>query len=378
MHQIKFYPVGNGDTCQIILINERRILLDYRHLKSSEDLASGLFNLKQALTDELKKAQRNYFDVVAFTHADDDHIANSSEFFELMHSPAYQGNGRIKIRELWVPAAMILETTTREGQGAEFVTWRREARHRLREGKGIRIFSKPEMLKQWLEGEGLTLESRAHLIEDAGTVVPTFSLAVDEVEFFCHSPFVKHVDEGDDLRNDASLIFQVRFETGGTRFDYLAIGDSTHEVLSDIVEITKWHGNDDRLNWNLYNIPHHCSYLALGPEKGDLETIPVPLVIEWLMHGQPDAYMISSSDPIGNSTEDYERTQPPHVQAKKAYLRYFQEVGGRKFLVTMEHPNTRRPSPIVFEITPLGGKLVTAPAAAAAAAIVSAPAPRAG
>ena len=121
MHKITFYPVGNGDTSQIVLDNGKRILFDYRHLKKTENGEGPEIDLKGRLKDELKRAERSSFDVVAFTHGDKDHIENSTEFFELRHAPKYQGNGRIKIEELWVPAAMILETATNDQQSDEFV-----------------------------------------------------------------------------------------------------------------------------------------------------------------------------------------------------------------------------------------------------------------
>lgn len=140
MHQIIFYPVGNGDSSQIILENGKRILFDYRHLKKAEGVESPEIDLKTRLKKELDDAKRDYFDVVAFTHSDSDHIENSTEFFELWYAQKYQGGGRIKINELWVPAAMILETATNGQQSNEFVIWRQEARHRLKKGKGIRVF----------------------------------------------------------------------------------------------------------------------------------------------------------------------------------------------------------------------------------------------
>lgn len=377
MHKIIFYPVNNGDTSQIILDNGKRFLFDYRHQKKSEEEGSKDFNLKKHLKDELDKEKRNYIDVVAFTHGDKDHICNSTEFFELLYATKYQGNGRIKINELWVPAAMILETATNDEQSDEFVIWRQEARYRLKEGKGIRVFSKPEKLKQWLEENGLTVEDRRNLITDAGQVVPGFTLDVDQVEFFCHSPFIKHVDEGDDLRNEAALIFQVRFEVNSTRFNYLAVGDSKHEVLDDIVNITEYHGNQDRLDWNLFNIPHHCSYLALGPDKGEKETIPIKNIEKLLRQGQKNAYIVSSSNPIRNDKDAYSQTQPPHIQAKNAYVKYLQEAGGRKFLVTMEEPSEAKPQPIVFEISADGGKLALTKSVGIAS-IITSPAPRAG
>ena len=128
-HRIVFYPVGTGDTSQIILNNGKRILMEYRHQKKPEDGACPEIKLKARLKQELKDAGRDSIDVVAFTHGDKDHIENSTEFFELQHAARYQGDGRIKIDTLWVPAAMVLETATNEEQSSEFVIWRQEARH---------------------------------------------------------------------------------------------------------------------------------------------------------------------------------------------------------------------------------------------------------
>ena len=376
-HRIVFYPVGTGDTSQIILNNGKRILMDYRHQKKTEDGACPEINLKARLKQELKDAGRDSIDVVAFTHGDKDHIENSTEFFELQHAARYQGDGRIKIDTLWVPAAMVLETATNEEQSSEFVIWRQEARHRLKEGKGIRVFSKPEKLKDWLEENGLTLESRRDFITDAGQIAPDFDLCTDGVEFFCHSPFIKHVDEGDDLRNDASLIFNVRFHENGNNYDYLAIGDSTWSVLEDIVATTKAHGNMDRLSWDLYNIPHHCSYKALSGEKGALETTPEAGAKEILLAGKEGGYLVCSSAPILDTSEGLEQSLPPHIQAKKCYERYLKKVAGAKFLVTMEEPNATKPEPLEFKIDHQGLSLSRA-AISAVGIIISKPAPRAG
>jgi hypothetical protein len=355
MHKVTFYPVGNGDTSQIVLKNKKRLLFDYCHRKKGEDPKDPLIDLKKRLTEEMKVAGRDYFDVVAFTHGDDDHICGSTDFFELLHAEKYQGKDRIKIRELWVPAAMVLEPATQEEKSDEVILWRQEARHRLKQNKGIRVFSKPESLKDWLEANGMTVESRRHLIVDAGQLVPGFALNADEVEFFVHSPFIKHMEGGPDiLRNDCTLIFQVRFEVNGTRTDYFAVGDADYEVFEDIVSITKYHKRDDRLDWHLFNIAHHCSYRALAPEKGEKETIPTPKVKELLKHGKPDAYLVSSSNPISDDAEAYKQDQPPHIQARKAYERSLAEVDGRKLLVTMEEPNGFHPEPIEFEITEKG------------------------
>lgn len=381
LHKIVFYPVGNGDTTQIILSKGRRILFDFCHrLKAEEDDAPEIDLCKQ-LRGDLKAAARNYFDVVAFTHADLDHIQGSTEFFELQHAEKYQGNDRIKINQLWVPAAMLLEQATQDEQSDEFVILRQEARYRLLEGKDILVFSRPQTLLDWLipklKERGLTADARDHLFVDAGNLVDGFSLNKDGAEFFCHSPFIKHCDEGDIIRNEAALVFNVRLEADGAKYDYLEVGDATWDALEDIVIATRNHKNEDRLVWDLFNIPHHCSYLALSDEKGEMETIPKPLIKYLLEMGKSDAYIVSCSRPVPDSKDAYDQNQPPHIQARKAYENYLKQVGGRKFLVTMEEPNATKPEPITFEVSQ-GGVTWKRSISVGAPAIIASRPPRAG
>lgn len=381
-HKIKTYPVANGDSTQIILANGRRVLLDFCHRGNADDEDTPEIDLKSELKKELKEAKRDYFDVVAFTHADLDHIQGSTDFFELEYAEKYQGDGRIKMRELWLPAAMLLEKTDQEHMQDEFVLLRQEGRHRLLEGKGIRVFSQPQELMDWLEPKlkerGESASARDHLFVDAGTIVPTFSLATDRVEFFTHSPFIEHCEDGDDIiRNVASLVFNVRFDADGFTYDYLHFGDSDWEAIEKIVDITRYHKRDHRLAWDLFNIPHHCSYKCLSDEKGDEETVPKPNVKWLLQQGKSGAYIVSSSKPIPDISSAYDEKQPPHIQARKCYERYLAEVGGRKFLVTMEEPNASKPEPLVFEVT-IGGVSWSRAASFGAATILSSKPPRAG
>lgn len=381
VHQVIFYPVGNGDTTQIILSKGRRVLFDFCHRDKAEDADTPEIDLKARLKEDLKAANRDYFDVVAFTHADLDHIQGSTELFELQHAKKYQGDGRIKIRELWVPAAMLLEEADNDHQTEEYVLLRQEARHRLLEGKDILVFSKPQALADWLEpllkARGESASARDHLFIDAGTIVPGFTQAKDGAEFFCHSPFIKHCDDGDIIRNSAALVFNVRFNADGSTYDYLEIGDAEYGNLEDIVSTTRYHKNEDRLAWDLFNIPHHCSYRALNEDKGKDETVPTPLVKDLLLMGKSDAYIVSCSKPIPDVKDSYEQVQPPHIQARKAYERYLKEIGGRKFLVTMEEPNANKPEPIIFEIGN-GGVTWKRSATIGAPAILASRPPRAG
>ena len=369
MHQVRFYPVGNGDCSQIVLANKKRLLFDYCHRRKAEDEDDPRIDLKAVLSEELAAAGRKGFEVVGLTHLDDDHIANSTEFFHLKHAKKYQGAGRKTIDELWVPAAAILE----KGLSGEAAVWRSEARHRLRKGEGIRVFSKPSKLKDWLESEGLSLEEREHLITDAGQLVPGFDRGVDGVEFFVHSPFAKHGDGETVLRNESAIILHATFEVVCRKTRYLMVGDSTWEILEEIVDITRGKDRDERLQWDIYNVPHHCSYLALGPDKGKDRTEPVANV-RWLLEQcQSGGIVVSSSDPI--PSED--TNDPPHRQAAATYRKAIADNNGGKFVVTMEYLSKNKPKIIEIEIGARGATVKTLSAVGVSAVTSSTP-PRAG
>lgn len=374
---LTFYPVGNGDSSLIKLQNGRWILMDYRHQAQGEDATTPIIDLSKRLREELDGAQRNDFDVVAFTHGDEDHVGGSTDFFYLEHSAKHQSRQRAKIKTLWVPAAMILDKGADATECEECELWRKEARYRLKNNGGVRVFSRPRELEAWLKTVGLTLDSRRHLITDAGQCAPDFNLAADGVEFFCHSPFVKHCNGGDLLRNESGLVFNVRFEVSGRRIQYFAIGDADYTVLEDIVAITEVHGNEDRLDWHLYKAPHHCSYKALSGEKGLRETTPTEGVATLLKRGQTGCYIVASCNPIDEDKAAEEQALPPHVQAKRCYTTYLGINRGRRVLVTLEEPNRSAPEPIIFEITALGLQLLGKARSGAATLVTTSP-PRAG
>ena len=95
-HEVVFYPVGNGDSVQIILAQGRRVLFDFCHRDKGEDANAPEIDLKARLREELRAVGRDDFDVVAFTHADNDHIQGSTTFFELGYAECYQGGDRVK------------------------------------------------------------------------------------------------------------------------------------------------------------------------------------------------------------------------------------------------------------------------------------------
>lgn len=271
------------------------------------------------------------------------------------------------------PAAAILEDGCEDS--ARIV--RQEARHRLREGKGIRVFSRPKKLADWLAKQGLSLDSRAHLITDAGQSAPGFSkYGTEQVEFFIHSPFGwRQDDNGIVDRNQDSIVFQATFLESGRETYALFMSDIDADSIDQIVKTTKRHGNDDHLLWDIFKIPHHCSYTAIGWVKGEDETEPTEQV-EWLCEtqGRERHIMVSTSKPIPfkGTVEDAD-IQPPHRQAGNYYKGVARRADGT-FKVTMETPSTSRPKPLSIEVTSRGAQLLTVSAVAGAASIISTPA----
>ena len=368
--RITVFPLGNADTSRLDLRDGRKVLIDYADMLDRNDPSDRRIDLPAELRTDLRAARRDHFDVACFTHLDGDHVQGADSFFWFEHADKYQGPGRIKIAELWVPASAITEVGT---DGAARVI-RQEAKFRLKKGSGVRVFSRPDALKAWLEQNGLTLESRRHLITDAGQLVPGFTLDGPEaVEFFIHSPFGfrRNQREVED-RNQDSVVFQVTFREGVRDTRALFMADLAWQGLKDIIQITRVHRRDSRLHWDMAKLAHHCSYTALSEEKGKDITEPDP-DIRWLHEeaGQRRSVMVSTSKPIAARGSDEDNDpQPPHRQAAN-YYKGVQEHRDGDFVVTMERPLCD-PKPIVIEVTG-GGAVLRSTVMLPAAAIATTP-----
>ena len=377
MPKLTFYPLYNADTCLIEPAYGRLVLFDYANMQNPDDETDRSADLPKLLWDALRQNRSDTFRVLAITHLDDDHTRGAEDFFYLDHAAKYQDGERAKIETLWVPSGVITETRTGLTESAKAL--QAEARYRLKKGYGIRVFSRPIALSDWLAANGLTLESRAHFITDAGQLAPEFSIYADGLEFFVHSPFAWRQNETEVVdRNRHSLVMQATFNVSGTLTRAILGSDAAHEALTDMVKTTKRHHREERLIWDLFKLPHHCSYLTIGPDRGDDMTEPVEEVA-WLFEtqGQRGCYVVSPSCPIPLAGSDaYKSVQPPHRQAANYYKKVVKAKDG-EFRVTMEYPRVDTPRPIEIEITYLGARLKKLQPIGAAA-ITATSAPRAG
>lgn len=355
MPKITFYPVGNADTFVIDLAGGEKFVFDYANRRTGED-----GDKRCDLPAELRKdlGDRAYYDVAVFTHLDTDHTDGMTDFFYLEHDPKFQGKTsdgkkRIKMETMWVPAAVLTEEL--KDKEKESYDIQNEAWHRLENKNGIRVFSRPESLRTAIEKRKIKFDDVKHLIIDAGRTVEDYTQAKHGVEFWVHSPHASRQNE-DELvdRNDHAIVLLATFKVGGVETKVQLFADVTHEVIADIVNVTKKHKNEVRLEWHVFKVAHHCSYLSLAPEKGKTKTKPVDEVA-WLFEeqGQAKSIVVSTSDPIPSG----DTTQPPHRQAAKYYEDVATDLKGQ-FKVSMEHPKKSDPNPLVIEISAAGAKVV--------------------
>lgn len=362
------YPLGNADCCLVETDQKKLFAFDFADMHNPNDAADKRMPLAANFKSDIGWPNRKEIDVLAITHGDNDHVQGIPNTFWLQHAQCYQGDDRVKFNELWVPAALIVE----EGAQDDTRIVRAEARHRFLNKSGIRVFSRPEHLKDWLEARGKNLDDYRDVITDAGQLVPGVRLDLDGIEFFVHSPFAERTGDGLLDRNDNCLVMQATIRGGGRDTRFIITADSIAYNWSRIVNITRAHQNEHRLAWDILSIPHHCSYLSMAETKGDYKTEPTE-EFKWLLEqGTRRSVMFSTSWEIPTATEP----QPPHVETYRRY-KDTKDTLDAELVVTMEHPSKSNPKRLVIDIGS-GGATVKKEASSAGIAVTSTRSPRVG
>jgi len=360
--KITFYPEGNAECVLLEMGNGKRMLMDFADMHTGDARYTNL-------TDSF--AGIKSFDVVMFSHAHEDHVKGAADFFYFDHALKYQTGNRAKIKELWVSSAFILDSNVCED--ARVI--RQEARYRLKNGYGIKVFSRPDALDGWLSDNGLSTADSEHPIIHAGTLIDSSMHSLgDEVSFFVHAPFSEDAEDVED-RNDPSIVLQVRLQNLYRNTNIFITGDAPHDIIDKIVGRSEANCNEGYLEWDLYDIPHHCSHTGLSDERGDTITETSDNIKRLLgVYSQQNGFLVASCRAFSDVGAD--DTQPPHIQAKKAYIKYSKNADGteKMFFVTSEYRGITNPKPLRFGIDLTGITEVREKNIP----ITSSPAPRAG
>ena len=135
-----------------------------------------------------------------------------------------------------------------------------------------------------------------------------------------------------------SIVVQLRFssEKRNQIARVFLAGDSEWRVIKEIMDKTT---DNDYLNWDLMEAPHHCSYKFFADAR---ENDPNQASLDFLDKKESNAYVVSSSKIVKKNSDN-----PPCQKAKN---RYTDKVGESNFLCTSGEKDDDTPTPIVFVI----------------------------
>lgn len=345
-HSIKFYPVGNGD-CDLITIGgaNKKMMFDCNFRQKAEENNEEMYDvLDDLLTNVLttKRCGLPLLDAFLLTHPDQDHCRSFADKFFLGDPDSVpqsaKDDKKILIGELWYSPCVFEELSGELNADAK--AFKKEAKRRMdlyksdsnkadKDGNRIRIIG-------WTDNPELKgLENR--IITPGNTISEVNGTSCRYFEMFIHAPFKDDI-EGED-RNMTSIVSQLRFKSDKNSDDIARIflaGDTEWRVIEEIMNKTS---NDDYLNWDLMEAPHHCSYKFFADDRED---DPNQASLDFLDKSEESAFIVSSSKVIKKNSDN-----PPCQKAKN---RYTDRVGESNFFCTSGEKDNDTEAPITFDI----------------------------
>ncbi len=357
------YGVDNGFSAQLTLDEDTHILFDLKQKSDDADESDKTADVQEALLLSLPKDAdgRRHLSTFCLSHADLDHCQGFGRVFLLPgQNESDEDDDLIQIDELWVTAQIFREDV--EGP-ADML--KKEAKRRLglwsraaTSGQGEERGNMLVVFGRFEDEPGL-----AHLPDErrigAGETLDRVCGDVrGDLEVFAHWPFKAAVDDEELPRNEKSMVIQVRVVEGQTAADLLIGGDAGCAVWKSVYKTTLQQGNLDRLDWDVFFVPHHGTYKFFTEkehEEGRKEAAenPAPTSMAILQHGRQGGWLVCSSRPIREG--NYEDKDPPHIEGVKHYRERAEEIGGEDhFISLMQYPSENEPEPLVFRFTSRG------------------------
>lgn len=357
--RMTFYQVDNGASALVTLDDATHILFDIKQKPDDVTEDDKTEDIHASLLKTLPKRDgRRQLTVFALTHADLDHCQGFTRVF------FYPGQDEdddelIGIDELWVTASIFNEKLSGPAKDVQ-----KEARRRLRLWSDTNTHAQAEKPGNMLVVFGRSdSENLEHLPESrhlgAGTTVTTIAgQKRTDLDIFVHCPFSYHLNSDEVLRNDASLVLQISITDGSSEAALLIGGDAGCSTWKTVYNKSREKGNYDRLEWDVFFIPHHGSYKFFTEkehEEGrkEAESSPAKTSMGILSSGRQKGWLVCSSRPVKEA--NYDDEYPPHIEAVRHYRKCALELGDtERFVCLMEHPSEKNPSPLVLRLTPGG------------------------
>ena len=351
MSKVKFYPVDNGDTV-LIKVDKTTIQID-ANIRDNDDCYDVMENLLSELSTDSE--DRYHLDLFMLTHPDEDHCHGIDSYYYLGDPDKYSDTDKdddlVIIDELMVTPMLFSDATSTPAKALKKEAerrrklWDADSASKSKAGNRLVIIGydgdkRYEKVPSYIPGE---------MIKNVNG--KTMSL----LEFFVHSPFKDSLVEGraEADKNETSIVMQARFKYLSTDSQpsalYLFGGDADHYIWDEIQEQSSAHDNDDKLNFDIFMAPHHCSWTYFNDvpyKKGETDD-PVESSKNLIRdHKMKGAVIIASSKQIKDDDDN-----PPHYPAKEEYVEL---IGAGKFISLAEEPDSKNPKPVVYEVTSSG------------------------
>lgn len=350
--KIKFYPVDNGDTV-LIKVEKTSIQIDanIRDSGDSYDVMSDL--LTELDTDSEGRYHLNLF---MLTHPDQDHCRGIEKYYFLgdpsQYSKKNQDDELVIIDELIVTPMLFGKATNDSAKALKKEANRRKAL--WDEGSPKRTMAGNRLIIVGYDGDNRYANVTSYIPGETINVINGKKMSL--LEFFVHSPFKDSLVTGkaEQDKNSTSIVMQARFKNKSTDASakalYLFGGDADHYIWDEIQNQCSNHKNDDKLDFDIFLAPHHCSWSYFNDVPYDKETSGTPVSSSEKLitdHKTEGALVIASSKKIENNNDN-----PPHYPAMKEYKKLIGSAD--KFISLAEEPNSKTPKPVVFEVTSEG------------------------
>lgn len=375
-HIIKFYPVGNADCTLIKLDNGKTIIVDCQILA---DLTDGhgkqvMFDVKADLLKELKKdaSGRPFVDIFISTHPHDDHckgFAGNFYYGDVANYDKDKNKDEIIIEELWITPRGLKNDLSAP---AEDIRKEAKRRRKLYDDDADFKGTKGNYLRIIGYDKDKEFDNR-YCYVPGKLVTSVHDSSLSWLEIFIHAPFKEDIETSkkEDNKNATSIVVQFGFkieECPGYKCKVLMGGDAEHEIWQHILDNNT---DEEKLKWNIFLAPHHCSWSFFNESDNKKEIKPSSENILDKQIGFK-AHIVASSNEIKNDDNN-----PPCYEAKQEYVKRL-KVGSSHFLNTATLSKVGSiPQPIVFKITE-NGKTLRENATVAGTSSISNPAPRAG
>lgn len=359
-HKLKFYPVNNGDTVLITLKDETTILFDSNIRETGKDEDDNqIYDVKKDLLDSLKKKNSNYhLDLFVLTHPDQDHCRGFKKHFYQGNPDNYSDSNRkndeIIIDEMWVTSLLFNSATNDDAKAFKKEAerrrklWDEDDKNKDRPGNRIRMIGYDGDEK--FENVPSSTPGETQNVINGSTKT--------DFEFFIHSPFKASLvtASAEEDANFSSIVLQARFKANASDKNFctyvLLGGDADHNIWAKIWEVStkKSNNNEDKLEWDLFLAPHHCSWTYFNDvpyDAKDENKTPKETSLKILDKRIGKGKIIASCKKIKNNDDN-----PPHYKAKEKYQN---KLDKKEDLIELaKETKESEPKPVIFKITSQG------------------------